>query len=81
MSRRQNAVKYPCQNETDGQHHKTYQPVRYQLGGNESELADGGDIYLLDGAHLLLAHHIEGREKPQISVSSITMRAGIMKSL
>ena len=63
MSRRQNAVKYPCQNETDGQHHKTYQPVRYQLGGNESELADGGDIYLLDGARLLLAHHIEGREK------------------
>ena len=30
MSGRQNAVKQPCKDKTNGKHHKTYQPIRYQ---------------------------------------------------
>ena len=62
MARRQNAVEQPRQHEGNGEHHQPRQPVGYQLGTDEGELAHRRHVDLLDGSRLLLAHHVQGRK-------------------
>ena len=63
MSGRQNAVKQPCKDKTIGKYHKTYQPIRYQLGSNKREFTDRCHIDLFNCTRLFLAHHIKGGKK------------------
>ena len=63
MSGRQNAVKQPCKDKTNGKHHKTYQPIRYQFGSNKREFTDRCHIDLFNRTRLFLAHYIKGGKK------------------
>ena len=54
------AVDEPREQEADRDNEKGYDPVWYELGKDEGELGDGGDVNLLDSAGFLLADDVQG---------------------
>ncbi len=57
------AIDSPREQEADGDHEERNHPVGYQLGKDERPLRDGCDVYLFDGALLLLNHDVQRRQE------------------
>ena len=57
------AIDEPREDETDYNDKEGYEPIGYELGKDERPLRHWGDVYLLNGAGLLLTHDVEGGQE------------------
>ena len=57
------AIDQPRQDEADGEHQQTDKPIGYQFCQDKRPFGDWRDVDLLDGALLLLAHNVQGRQE------------------
>ena len=57
------SVDCPCEDEADGDHNESNQPVGNEFGKDERRSADGRYVDGFDGARLFLANDVQCRQK------------------